>query len=36
MLSSLKSTAALRVFQSKNQCMLNIEYGLVSARQMII
>ena len=36
MLSSLRSTAALRDFQSKNQYILYIEYGLVSARQMII
>lgn len=36
MLSNWRSTAVLRVFQSKNQYMLNIEYGLVSARQMII
>ena len=36
MLSSLRSIVALRDFQSKNQYMLHIEYGLVSARQMII
>ena len=36
MLNSWRSTAVLRGFQSKNQYMLNIEYGLVSASQMII
>ena len=36
MLSSWRSTAALRGFQSKSQYMLNIEYGLVSASQMLI
>lgn len=35
-LSSWRSTAALRGFRNKSQYMLNIEYGLVSARQMII
>lgn len=36
MLSSLRSIVALRDFQSKNQYMLYIEYGLVSAHQIII
>ena len=36
MLSSLRSIVALRDFQSKNQYMLHIEYGLVSADQIII
>lgn len=36
MLSNLRSIVALRDFQSKNQYMLYIEYGLVSASQMLI